>query len=479
MLFQKNEKYRMLTPNQCQEICDAVFQVLEEVGCLMKNEEARQYMAEAGCGVSGELIKIPREILENAIEKVPHTVTLYNRFGEPTFTLEPGATFMGPHLGCPNTVDLETRKQRPYVEADAANFAKVLEELPEMSWIAASGQISDVDPRVCDVHEARAILSNSTKTVTTWAITPESLNDIFEMCEVASGGPEALSKRPMLFVGMCPVNGLTHGKDEIGVFLTAARRGVPLLYTPGMMSGVQTPITSAASIVMAMCDTMVGLLLSQLVNPGMPFIAAAFSDRANMKTLALTMTNPETHLDNLCIADVFRHLGLPFCTHSTTSDANSFDQQAAADAAIGIYNSILGGCNMVIHSGYLSGGMCSSLELLVYENEVLSMVRQIERGVTINDETLAVDVIKEVGPNGNYLGEEHTIEHYDELWLPQVFNRDGYMKWHDKGEPSLYDIINIKVKKIVSVDPKHPLTREQLDKLDAIVARAEKRVLNN
>ena len=477
MLFQKDEKYRMLTPDQCQKICDAVFQVLEEVGCLMKNEKARRYMAEAGCKEEGELVKIPRKVLEEAIAKVPRTVTLYNRFGEPTFTLEPGATFMGPHLGCPNTVDLETRKQRPYVEADVANFAKLLEELPEMSWIAASGQISDADPKVCDVHEARAVLSNSSKTMTTWAITPENLKDIFEMCEIVSGGPEALTKRPMIFVGMCPLNGLTHGKDEIEVFLTAAERGVPLLYTPGMMAGVQTPVTSAGAIVMALCDAMVGLLLSQLVNPGMPFISAAFSDRANMKTLALTMTNPETHVDNLCIADVFRHLGLPFCTHSTTSDANSFDQQAAADAAIGIYNSILGGCNMVIHSGYLSGGMCSSLELLMFENEMLSMVRRIEKGIVIDDDTLAVDVIKEVGPNGNYLGAEHTLDHYDELWTPHVFNRDDYMKWHEEGEPSLYDIINTKVKEIVSKGPRHPLSKEQSDQLDTIVARAEKREL--
>lgn len=477
MLFEKGQKYRYLTEEKCQKIIDTVYRVLSEVGCEMCNEEARGLMEAAGCRVEGKRVYIPAAVLKDAIASVPKTVTIYDRFQNPSVTLEPGATYFGPHLGCPKIIDRETGEPREYREADAAETALVCDYLPNISWVAANGQLGDVDPRVADVHEARAVIANASKPITTWAITRDSLRDIIEMCEVAVGGAEIFKEKPNFFVGMCPMNCLTHGEKELDVFLYAAERGVPLLYTPGMMLGVQTPVTLAGGIVIGLCDTFVGLLLSQLKNRGMPFVSACFVDSVNMKTLGLTMTDPEVSMANLCCADVFRHIELPFVSHSTTSDANVVNQQAAAEAAIGIYNAILGGSNMVIHAGYLGGGLCSSQELLVLEDEIISMVRQIERGVEVDEDTLAFDVIQEIGPNGSYIDSDHTLDNYGSLWSPSVFDRSDYAAWVNCGKAPFYERLKDRVEEYIAKGPKTPLPEEALTKLDEIVARAEKRVL--
>lgn len=473
----RNFEFRMLNDEQCKQIVQKVTEILSTVGCIVQNKAAKDLLLRGGCYIENDRIKIPENLLTAAIKSTPKEIKLYNRFGEEAMTIKEDSVYYGPHLGCPNTVDLETGEIRPYAEQDAVHFAKVCDALPNISWAAAAGQINDVDPKIADLRESRAVMTNTSKVFTTWATTSKNLKTILEMNEVILGSRKQLEEKPNLFLGMCPMNSLTHGDNELDIFLYAVERHIPVIYTPGMMLGIQTPATVAAGILLGICDTLTALVISQLKQKGAPFMAANFMSSCNMKTLALTVTDTEGSIANLACADIFRYLHLPFCSHAGGTDANSFDQQAAGDVAIQLYSAMLGGCNLVVHLGYLSCAMVSSLEELAYGDEIISMLRCIEKGVEINEDTLAMDTIKELGPGGNYLNTEHTLDNYRKLWTPNFFSRDNQIKWEKEGKPDLKKRLNDYIKDVISKEQKHPLSEDVLDKIDSILQKAEEEIL--
>lgn len=471
-------QFKVLNEGQCREIVHAAFRVLERTGCNVHHEGAQKLLQDAGCRIDGIRVNIPTYLLEKAIRTAPSQITIYDREGNPAL-----------HLGAKNgkksyfvaglenqyRIDLETGEKRLTTKQDAAEAGLVIEALPNVDVACGLSCISDCTPQLADVYEVRMLLETTTKPLLIWNFEKDSIKTQVEMCAAVVGGLDKLLAKPFVIAGGAATTPLAHSEDALDKLLYMFELGLPTPYVAGTMLGGTAPVTLAGSFVIGLADTLVGLLLSQLVNEGCPFIGTCFTDLIDMKTMAFSFTNPELSLGQAASADIFRYLDMPFAVHLGCTDSPVFDQQAAFDIGIQIYTGILSGSNLNYFLGYLETAMSSSLESLVFGNEAIDYVRRIVEGVEVSTETLAEDVIDNVGPGGNFLGEEHTMKHFRENWVPTNFVRTSYDKWAADGKRDFKDRAKEKVKEILAQGPRKPLSPQVLAELDTIIERAEKK----
>lgn len=469
-------KYRVWDQDQCAEIVNATFRVLERTGCVIQHEGARQLLKNAGCSVDGENVKIPASLMQWAINSAPSTLTLYDRFGQSSLKMAPYEVNYGPVIGDTFILDIETGEKRRAVQADAVNAALVCDALPNIAWSSAVVLVSDCEPELADIIEIRLLLPNTTKPIMCWSHNTENLRDIVEMLEVVTGSPEKLVEKPMGMCLICPVDPLIHTENGLTQIIYSAEKRLPVVYISGISFGCVGPITLAGSIVVGMADTLVGLLVSQLTRKGAPFVVSKFSDNLNMKTGGLSHSRPELLMANAASADVFRYLGLPFCLNHGGTDAGVFNQQYVFDLAINYYNGFLSGTNLNFALGALEGGNSCCLENLVFGDEVISFISRLIEGIEVSPYTLAEDLIHKVGPGGNFMAEEHTCNHVRDFWEPSILVGQTYDQWMESGKKDMNVYLNERVKEIIAKGPQNPLSDEIGRELDAIVERAEKRV---
>ena len=467
-------QYRVLNDSQCAEVVESAYRILENTGCIIHNQEARKILEKEGCQVEGELVKIPAALTRWAVEKAPSTVALYDRDGNAAMVLEPGNVYFGPAITITQIDDLETGKRRASVKQDSANAAILIDSLENISWVSPCTSASDVDASVADLAELHAILPNTRKPVMYWSQNCKNLEYQFEMFEAVAGSAERLREKPFMINLVCPMDPLTHTDDGMAQLMYLAKKQAPAVYIAGIGFGLSGPITLAGGIAIGMADTLAGLVVSQLVSPGTPFVVSKFSDNVNMRTMSVTHSNPEMLLANAATADIFRYMKLPFCSNFPGTDCGVFDQVAAFDKSVQTYTAILSGTNMNFAMGAYESGAYAKFADMVFGNEIIGFLKVLTGGMEVSEETLAEDVIDEVGPGGVFFAEEHTLEHLHDFWEADLLSPRTSGEWEASGRQNVEDILNQRVKEILEKGPSHPLAPEIVEKLDEIMGRAEK-----
>jgi trimethylamine--corrinoid protein Co-methyltransferase len=230
----------------------------------------------------------------------------------------------------------------------------------------------------------------------------------------------------------------------------------------------------AGVITMGLADSLMGLVLSQLVRPGAPYIMAAFPDILDMKSTQFTFSGPEFALASAAVGDIMRYMNLPSTVHLGCTDSPVFDGQAVFDAGTQIFSALAGGTCMNMFLGYLESAMSSSLEALVFADEAISYIRRIIQGFEVSTETLPEDLVDEVGPRGSFLDTDYTFEHVRDNWTPDLIARTSYEAWSRDGKKDLFVRCNEKVKAILTQGSQNPLSPGIREKLDKIVEKVEK-----
>lgn len=467
-------QYRVLSPEQCAEVAESAYRILENTGCIIHNKEAREILEKEGCRVEGELVKIPAALTRRAVAMAPDSVTIYDRDGNPGMVLEPGNVYFGPAITITQIDDLDTGKRRASVKQDSANAAILMDSLENISWVSPLTSASDVNASAADLAELHAILPNTRKPVMYWSQNCRNLEYQFEMFEAIAGSAEQLQKKPFMINLVCPMDPLTHTDDGMAQLIYLARKHAPAVYIAGIGFGLSGPITLAGGVAIGIADTLAGLVVSQLVSPGTPFIVSKFSDNVNMRNMSVTHSNPEMLVANAATADIFRYMGLPFCSNFGGTDCGVFDQVAAFDKSIQLYTAMLSGTNMNFAMGAYESGAYAKFADLVYGNEMIGFLKVLTGGMEVSEETLAEDVIDEVGPGGVFFSEEHTLDHLHDFWEADLMKPRTGGQWEQTDHKNLEDILNERIREILAKGSAHPLDPEIVKKLDEIMARAEK-----
>lgn len=465
-------QFRRLSDEQCQKLYWACLEILERTGVRLYEQEALDLLKKAGVSASdGNRVRIPAWLVEKARTTAPRQVTLCDRHGKRVMPVEGYRSFYGPGSDCLNIIDHRTGQRRKPVLQDVVDAMIVADALPYIDFVMCMFLPTDVSQPAADRYQMEAMLSHTTKPIMYVTTEFSGCLDAVEMAEAVVGGPEALRQNPLAACYINVTTGLRHNQEALQKLLYLSGKGLPSAYVPSTQGGVTAPVTLAGATAVAQAGALVGLVLSQLKREGAPLIMPGWG--GNMLDMRSTV-QPYADPDKRGIVPDFAHyLGLPMFALAGCSDSKIVDQQAGIEAALTLMTDALGGGNIVHDLGYLESGLTGSLPQLVICDEILGWLEHFIRGVEINDETLALDLIDEVGPDGQFIDSDHTLKHFRERWYPQLFERDHYDGWLAKGGKSLAERADERVASILAHHKVEPLPEAAARAVRAIVKRAE------
>ena len=468
-------QYGRLSPEQCQKLHNASLEILARTGARLYDQEAIDLLKKAGASVSeGNRVRIPAGLVEKAFSTVPKRVALYNRHGQSPLFLEEGNCYYGAGSDCLNIIDHRTGERRKPVLQDVVEGITVCDALPHIDFVMSMFLPFDVNAMVSDRYQMEAMLNTTTKPIVYVTNEFSGCVDAVEMAEAVVGGAEALRQRPLAACYINVTTGLRHNEEALQKLLFLADKGLPLLYIPVIIGGISGPITTAGSMALVNAGVLTGLVLSQLKREGAPFITSGWGGEGlDMQT----MVSPYCPPDSKGVAhDLAHYYNLPMFSLGGCSESKLVDQQAAAEAALTLMTETLGGGNLIHDLGYLESGLCGSLAQLVICDEIVGWLEHFMAPVEISDETLALDLIDEIGPDGQFLDTEHTLARFREKWYPGVFERGNYAQWQAAGGKSLGERAAERVEEILAEHQPEPLPDDVAQAIRAIVRRAEERV---
>jgi trimethylamine--corrinoid protein Co-methyltransferase len=313
----------------------------------------------------------------------------------------------------------------------------------------------------------RAMLMNSTKPILFVTTEFDGCLDAIKMAEAVAGGEDALRRNPICGCYINVTHPMRHNQEALQKLLFLAGKGLPTTYTPVVLRGATGPVTAAGAIALANAGELAGLVLAQLKREGAPIIlTGGVNDMLDMRTTVDAYADPT---NRVMLVELAHRYDLPIFGLTGCSDSKLPDEQAAAEAAFSIILETLAGAQMAHDVGYLEGGMCNSIEQIVICDELIAYTKHFMRPLEINHETLALDLIDEIGPEGNYLTCDHTRVHYKEDWYPKLFDRRNYEDWQRAGAKTLRQRAHEKALKILESHKPEPLPADVQSQLDAIV----------
>ena len=475
------DKYRLRIPrlvvlskDELELIHLSTLEVLRRTGIAVKEPKAVEVFKKAGCFIDGERVRIPAHLVERALRATPPRVSMSDRNGRPAMFLEDNNVYFGTGSDTPYISDLQTKKRRLAVLKDVENVAKVVDYLPELSFLMCSGIASDVNPKISDIYHFGAMVSHTEKPLvfTSWSL--DNLKAIIAMAEAVAGGAKELRSKPFVALYTEPISPLTLAAESTQKLMFMADKALPVVFTPGLLTGGTGPVTIAGGLVQANAEMLGGYVLAHSIREGVPFIYGGGVFPIDMATGLLRYSAPEGLLATSALTDMARHYRLPMFSFAGCSDSNTYDEQAAIEGALWTLLSSLNGGNLVHDVGYINNGLTISYEQLVVSNEVIAFVRRMTGGFEINEETLALDLIHNVGPGGEYLTSEHTLKHFKENWSPQLFSRTSYERWQKEGKKGLATRANEKAKEILKTHVPKPLDQGLQAELERIVKFMDK-----
>ena len=293
------------------------------------------------------------------------------------------------------------------------------------------------------------------------------------MASVVAGGRQALIDRPFVMAYPEPASPLFHVPQAAEKLLYSAEFGMPVIYTPCPMSGGTAPVTMASLLAIVNAECLSGLVMAQLKNKGIPFVIGGVPTIMDMARGTISYGAPEMSLALSGYADIAHHYRLPTWGTAGCSDSKLPDEQAAIESTFSCLMNGLAGINMVHDPGFINSGLMGSLEMLVMTNEIIGMVRRMLKGIPVNEETLATDVIQQVGPAGHFLTQDHTVKHFRrEHWFPNLMDRTPYEQWAKEGRKSMADRVKEETLSILESHVPEPLDDDTLRELRVIRERS-------
>jgi trimethylamine--corrinoid protein Co-methyltransferase len=469
----------MLSQDQLQELFDGVLHVLEVTGLEVQHAEARAILEEAGAWVDGERVRVPSHLVKKALASAPRSFTIFARDGNPKHNIRigPGRAHFGPGPTPPNFIDIETLERRPYVKDDARIVARICDALPNIDFVESLGTVNDVHHELSASYEFAEMFPNTSKPIVAWSFGKDDAEDIHQIAIAEAGGQRAFEQRPN-YVHYCePLSPLVSTEEAMDKLIFCARHRVPVIFTPCPLAGGTAPITAAGIIVQAAAESWMGLVVAQAIQPGLPFFMGGVLSVMDMSAMILSYGAPELALMMAGSTELAHFAGLPLWQTGGCTDSKTLDEQAALEGSLSCFFSALTGGDLCHDVGYTESGLTGSILQTVMMDEAIGYSRRITRGIEVNEDTLAVDVIHDVGPNGHYLREPHTRRHFrTEFWYPNLCDRRNFEEWDMMGRSTMRDRVIERAHQLLATHEPSPIKPETKEAIARVLAAAEERV---
>lgn len=450
----KTQRFEVLSPTELDQIHAASMEILAEVGIKIPWAPARNYFQEKGAVVDGEAqsVKISETLVQWALDQAPKEFKLYG--SDPDFQLQIGGDqdtpiFAG--LGTPlSVVDLDSGEVRKATRQDMLEHIILVNACQHIHNTQMDVWPDDIPMTTIHTEAIWAWANNSRKAfgmgcygyLPTW--------DMMRMMALAVGGKTELQKRPR-FLAICSVvSPLQMDQAQAEGMFICADYGQPLAISPEGIAGATAPVTLAGLLAQENANILAHITLSQIYKPGTPVLYGTVSTVANMRDGSVALGAPETGLITAGSAQLARRYGLPIRSVGGTTESKRADFQAGFERMGTLLPAVLAGVNLITCAGTLSGTMLEDHAMLMLDDELCGAALRMARGIDVNPETIALDLIKDTGYDGNYLAADHTVEHFKkELFIPSLYSRESDQDWEDGGRQLALDHARQKVKEVL------------------------------
>ena len=457
-----------LSDAELQRIIDAIFQLMRETGVKFDPvPEIMDTLSEAKCEISGDgIVKFPTDLVRKCIDSTTKSVRLWDRTGADYLDIScPHSVFLT-DLSPPNFIDIDTGERRPITKEDIAMISRVADALPDIDGLEAVGRISEID-------NIAAIMANSTKPLHIAFEDPVAMEAGLEMAAAVRGGMAQLKEKPYILVCVS-VMPLRYTKNELDQMLRLLENDIPVAMGTMGIGGISTPITIAGNVVNCFASDLAGLVLSQLLKKGSFCMIGSTISFIDPATGGLGAMN-EFILAEMVKCQVARHFGIPLhFANAGVSMGKEFNQETVFGTTATMIAGIFCQATCCSWAGTLDALIAYSPHALLLCNELVGTARRMWKGVTVDDETLALDVTHKVGPTGDYIAEKHSANYCRKEISPiKYFASKTFDTWRDEGSRELKDVIEEDLRKILATHKPEPLPSPIQKQLDAIVEKCK------
>ena len=472
------DKARFLTIKDMHKIHEQALYLLENTGIGIEHATGMNMLEKAGAAVDYDkkTARFEAALVEKCLASVPRKITLAGRNPERDLILEPGGTIRTRNTGGMTQIhDLETGEIRESVLSDTADFARLLDALDDIDFIAPL-YAADVPLDILELQVLETMMCNTDKHINIRALDKRTFPFLIKMAEIVAGGREALKKRPVISILEAPISPLVFPDVFIESLLLGGEAGIPIEICSMPNVGGTGPITLAGSLLLSTVEHLATIVISQTACPGAPLIWASRFPALDMKSGNTGMLTEGAMVSADAAQLATEHYNLICDLHGPATNAVNPEGESVFEECIGAFVTGFAGRPAVLcGAGGMELGIATSFEQLVISNEIFAVFRRILEGFVVNDDTLAKDVIARVGIGGNYLGEQHTIDHLrSERLNSDLLKPKTRAKWLEEGSKSLVDLAREKARAILSEHNPAPMDGAVLARLKELVQAAQK-----
>ena len=459
----------------CAAVHAATLDVLARGGVRFASRRALEILAAAGAEVDDEnmVARLPRELVERAVARAPREVVLGARDPARDVVLDGARTWLTLDGTGAATLDHRSGVRRPSTAADVAEATRVADALDEIGFVWPPVSASDAAPRTEVLETLALLLENTSKHVQYEVQRAEEVPFVMDMLAAACDDGRWDPRRPLLSVVYCPVSPLHHEQEMLDACLALAAQRVPMcIYSLGL-SGATAPASLAGAVVQTNAEILSAIVLFELAEPGLPVIYVADAAVLDMRSGVYACAGPEAILMNVALVAMGRSYGLPVMATGFTSDAKEYSVVAGFEGGSAALAAMLARPDAIVGAGLLDSAQLLYLPKLVLDAEIMRQCQAVQRGLTVDEDHLAADLICRIGPRGQYLGARETRrtlqagEHY----RPQAYGRESYDAWSAAGLTDVQRAAATVDEILESHRPK-PLPAGAVERFAALVAAA-------
>lgn len=468
---------KVLSEDDVETVDLAAIRILERTGIAVYEKQSMDMLEEHGASVDGgrSRARLPEKLVREATADAPRKFVLAAREHSKSITLGDGETHFTNSATGIKVLDHTTGGIRDSVLADIPIFAKVADALDRIGFYGPTVVAHDVKGNLHFLEELVAGLRNTTKHVAHESHGIEMTRLFVEIGRAVAGGEEELLKKPVISAGGCPVSPLQFDRANTEAMLECARAGVPYDVMSMAMGGGTAPMTLAGLLAIIHAEVLAGIVLCQLARPGSPVIYGSVASVMDMRTGILALGAPERALVNAAVVQMAHHTKVPSLVGGVSTDAKLPGDQAMLEKVLTGLPPVLAGSDVVFGPGVLSSATTYSVEQLVADDEVAGALLRIRRGMEVDSETLALELIDRTGPGGGFMGSRHTLDHMRrDLWMPELSDRNVYDNWVRLGSKDMRERAREKVSRILADRHVKPLEKEQEAEIERILSRAKR-----
>ena len=439
----KGGQYKVFCDSEVKQINDAAMELLEKGGVKVFTKTGYEAFRKAGAQIeeSSNLVRIPRSMIEDAIASAPSEVVLCGRDPENDCILTGSNVYLGTGGTAINVLDLDDGKRRPSTNQDVAQMARLMDAMDNVSIFTINVFPNDItNTDEVDINRFYSSIQNTSKHVMGGIYSTNGVKDVVEMASMIAGGMDKLRARPFVSFITLIISPFKID-DHYGEFTCyLAKEGLPVVVPTEPLCGTTSPITLASNVVMHTAETLSGVVMTQLINPGTPVICGSVGSITDMRSMGHLSGAIERGMINAAVSQMAQHYKIPYYSTAGTTDSKAVDAQAGYESGMMNLLVAMSGANYIHDAaGLMEFDLTASYEKLIIDDEILGRCLRVLRGIEVTDETIALDLMMKVGAGGDYLGEEHTIEYMRSEFAPYTIgDRESRETWQEQGEKDAF-----------------------------------------